>query len=174
MTCEGPIRLLTHPRYAGYVFNPVSFYYVFNPDHSDVDFVVAQITNTPWGERHSYVLDCRAQTDPDNLRFQFDKQFHVSPFMPMTQAYDWRFSSPGERLGVHMKNVEGNDRIFDATLALEATPLDATAIRRALVQYPLMSFKVVGGIYWNALRLALKRTPFHSHPHSRSGEEART
>ena len=96
----GPIRLLTHLRYFGYSFNPVSFYYVYDETDTQVQTIVAEITNTPWKQRHCYVLNTRdceqtetAGIDHQSWRWQFDKQFHVSPFMPMDMEYHWRFSS---------------------------------------------------------------------------------
>jgi DUF1365 family protein len=157
---RGAIRLLTHLRYFGHCFNPVSFFYCHAPD-GGVEAIVAEVNNTPWGERHCYVLS-------GNRRFRFEKRFHVSPFHPMEIDYDWRFSTPGERLAVHMILSKQGERVFDATLALERRPLtgrmfDAT-LARALATHPFMTLEVLGAIYFEALRLWIKRTPFHPHP----------
>ena len=159
----GPIRLLTHLRYFGYVMNPVSFYYCFDEYGQRLETIVAEITNTPWGERHQYVLPAAAQAAPLK-RFEFDKGFHVSPFMPMEIQYHWCFNAPADRLLVNMQNFRGDQFMFDATLSLRREPVSAGALVRALAGYPVMTLKVIAAIHFQALRLWLKRTPFHAHP----------
>jgi len=166
---DGPIRMLTHMRYFGYIFNPVTFYYCFDSAGTKVQTVLAEITNTPWKERHAYVLPISAATRTDNvLRFEFGKEFHVSPFWPMDMSYDWRFTEPGEELRIHMENLQHKDgasrRAFDATLTLQREEITSAALSRALLRYPLMTAKVSGAIYWQALRLWFRRTPFFTHP----------
>ncbi|KAF1017003.1 MAG: hypothetical protein GAK31_00262 [Stenotrophomonas maltophilia] len=161
----GPVRLLTHLRYAGHVFNPVSFYYCYQADGQTLACIVAEITNTPWKERHAYVLPVDAAPARGRaLRWQFDKCFHVSPFMPMDCHYDWRFTAPGQDLRVHMQVWRDGQRQFDATQALQRRPLDGPGLARVLCRYPLMTVQVVAAIHWQALRLWLKRTPVHDHP----------
>jgi len=162
----GPVRLLTHLRCFGYCFNPVSFYYVFDATDTRVTHVVAEITNTPWNERHSYVLPTDATAAPGShtWRWQFAKAFHVSPFLPMDMQYDWRFSAPDSTLLVHMENWRDGARDFDATLTLVRRPITQRSMLRALLAVPPMTLKVIVLIYWQALRLALKRIPFHPHP----------
>jgi DUF1365 family protein len=148
---EGRIRLLTHLRYFGYCFNPVSFYYCF--DHTGrVEAVVAEVTNTPWGERCCYVLGPRRTTTL--------KAMHVSPFMPMDVLYEWRFSEPGERIGVGMTLERGAEKVFDATLALAREPIS----NGVLLRFPFTTLKVIAAIHWQALRLWMKRVPLHTHP----------
>lgn len=169
----GRIALLTHPRYLGYVMNPVSFYYCFTPSGDAVETILAEIENTPWGERHVYVLDeSQNLGGPRHKRYRFGKDFHVSPFMPMAQTYDWRFRAPGEHVTVHMQNLEqrggGLAPMFDATMVLRRQPLAASSLHAALLRHPLMTARVVAGIYWQALHLWRKRAPFHDHPASRT------
>ncbi|MFZ0501761.1 MAG: DUF1365 domain-containing protein [Steroidobacteraceae bacterium] len=162
---SGPIRLLTHLRYAGYSFNPVSFYYCFDRDGTSLDCIVAEITNTPWRERHVYVLAAeRGRIRGRSLEWSFAKAFHVSPFMAMERQYAWRLTPPAESLYVHMGVSNSSASEFDATLLLRRHPLDGRSLRRVLWRYPLMTGQVIVAIYWQALRLRLKRNPVHLHP----------
>lgn len=162
---SGPIRLLTHLRYYGVTFNPVSFYYCFEADGFTLACIVAEITNMPWRERHAYVLPVdTAQKQGRALSWTFPKSFHVSPFMPMDRQYAWRFTTPAADLNVHMDVIRDNQREFDATLVLQRRPLNSTSLARVLWRYPLMTAQVVGAIHWQALRLWLKRNPVHDHP----------
>ena len=162
----GPIRLLTQLRTWGVSFNPVSFYYCYDSAGSRVEAVVAEITNTPWGERHAYAM---RRPPGGKLRFGFDKRFHVSPFMPMDQRYDWRFSEPGPRLAVHMTNLREGLRVFDATLRLRRREIATASLAGTLARYPVAALRVLAAIYWQALRLWAKGAPFHSHPHTLEG-----
>ncbi len=166
---DGPIRMLAHLRYFGYIVNPVTFYYCFDRDDQYVETVVAEITNTPWNERHAYVLGPASnEGSTTRKRFRFAKAFHVSPFMDMTHEYEWRFSDPERRLVVHMENSEHGSKLFDATLVLERRAITGASLARMLALYPLMTLKVVGGIYWQATRLWMKRAPFFVHPAKRT------
>ena len=173
-TPVGPIRLLTHLRYFGHCFNPVSFYYCFDAAGENVECVVAEVNNTPWGERHCYVLNQPVQSVPGrHQRHQSEKVFHVSPFMPMNLAYEWGFSQPGEKLNVHMALHErpavadanaARQKMFDATMQLEHAPVTGARLAGMLLRFPLMTVQVVAAIHWQALRLWLKRVPVHTHP----------
>ena len=160
---QGPIRLLTHLRYFGYCINPISIYYCFMPDGEALDLLVAEVTNTPWGERIAYVLDVAGQTG-GKQRAEFQKAMHVSPFMPMDLRYGWHSTPPGPHLAVHLDVLKGQSRLLDATLSLRRRPLDGPNMAGMLVRFPLMTLKVVAAIHWEALRLLWKRIPLFSHP----------
>jgi DUF1365 family protein len=153
----GPIRLLTHLRYFGHIFNPVSFYWCLDSS-ANVEAVVAEVTNTPWGERYAYVLE------PSTERL--DKRLHVSPFMGMDCEYAFVVGEPGERLGVHISNHDrvAGSTVFSADLALRRRAIDRRSLTVALLRHPPMTAKVLAAIYFEALRLRLKGNPVHPHP----------
>jgi DUF1365 family protein len=169
-TPTGPIRMLTHLRYFGYLFNPVTFYYCFD-EAEHLTAVVAEITNTPWNERHAYTLGAetasRSEMDGGSLRWRFGKSFHVSPFVPMDVDYDWTFKAPGESLLVQMnldKHQAEPTRVFDATLRMDRRELSPSLMRGLLLRYPFLAAQVIGSIHFQALRLWLKRAPVFRHP----------
>lgn len=161
----GPVRILTMPRFWGYVMNPVSFYYCFDAADRRVETIVAEITNTPWNERHAYVLGPAGDEGAASLhRWRFRKDFHVSPFFPMDLDYDWRFTDPGASLAVQMDLFREGAHVFDVTMTLERRELTGREMASALAAHPFMTGKAVAAIYWNAARLWMKRTPFFAHP----------
>jgi DUF1365 family protein len=172
---DGPIRLLTHLRYFGHCFNPVSFYYCYDAAGERVSAVVANVTNTPWGESHSYVMSAVDVADRGStalLSGSSQKQLHVSPLMGMEHTYDWRVSEPAQRLSVHIESHgTGGESVFDATLALERRELSGREMARALARYPLLTMRIVARIYAHALSLRLRGARYFPHPHKAEADE---
>ena len=159
----GPVRLLTTLRTLGHDFNPVSFYYCYDNSAHAVDAVVAQVTNTPWGESHAYVL--RRKGTETVMRDTMAKAFHVSPFIGMDGRYEWRVTEPDERLLVHIdERKDDGQQVFDATLSLERHEITRARLNRIMARFPAMSLRVATLIYWNALKLKLKGAPYFPHP----------
>jgi uncharacterized protein len=158
---EGPIRLLTHLRYFGHCFNPVSFYYCYDAAGERVAAVVAHVTNTPWGESHSYVMPAANVADRGStalLSGSSRKQLHVSPLMGMEHTYDWRVSEPAQRLSVHIESHRAcGESVFDATLAL--------------ARYPFLTMRIVARIYAHALSLRLRGASYFPHPRGAGADE---
>ncbi len=156
---QGAIRLLTQARSFGLAFNPVSFFYCFDANERLVA-ILCEVTNTPWRERYHYVLPAQGE---GFQHFAVAKAFHVSPFLPRDLEYRMSFSPPAERLGVHMADWQGDSKVFDATLTLQRQTMSRANLHRQLLAFPWMTAKTCLAIYWQALRLALKRTPIFDH-----------
>lgn len=162
----GPVYMLANLRYFGYLMNPIACYYCYGEDGDTLEYLVAEVTNTPWNERHSYVL--KAPQAGRWLRTDFAKAFHVSPFHPMDMQYHWHSNSPGEKLCLHLANSRGGERVFDASLSLQRHELSPATLRRFIWRYPIMTAKIAAGIYYEALRLWLKGNPYFPHPSSKT------
>ena len=163
---EGPIQLMTHLCYFGFRFNPVSFYICWNKDGTEMENIIAEINNTPWGEQHCYVFKVNHSEEVN--RFVFNKEFHISPFMDMDMKYIWSFDKPGEDLKIHMENWDGDQKVLDVVLNMKQTEITSSSLARVLFQYPFMTVKVMAGIYYQAFRLWMKRCPFFPHPKTKN------
>ncbi|MGE0755918.1 MAG: DUF1365 domain-containing protein [Pirellulaceae bacterium] len=158
----GPIRLLTQLRHWGYVMNPVSFYYCFEPA-GRLQALVAEVNNTPWGEQHCYVLPCSG-TQAVWQAGTIAKEFHVSPFLAMGLDYHWRVTVPSDWLGVSLRVRRRDEPVLDVTMRLVRRSISGGELARLQWRFPLTTFCTVCGIYWQAVRLWWKRVPFHAHP----------
>ena len=161
----GPIRLLTQLRRYGYYFSPLNLYYCFACDGQSVEAVVAEVSNTPWLEKHCYVLwQGNRVGSSERLRFRHPKGFHVSPFMDMDFDYHWRLNVPGETLKVCLANHRADQRVFVADMVLHRRPLTRGQIVRSWLRYPWMTGQTVLAIHYEALRLWMKKCPYYPHP----------
>ena len=165
---SGKIYLLTNLRYYGYCFNPVSYYFCYN-ENQQLEFILSEVNNTPWNERHTYIHQLspsqKNHAEGDSLQFNHKKEFHVSPFMPMNLDYKSLFNIKPSALLIHMQLFKQDDFMFDATMNLKGKPLTRLTAWLVPFKYPLMCFKVVAGIYWQALKIWLiKGIAYIPHP----------
>jgi DUF1365 family protein len=159
----GRILLLTNLRVLGYVFNPVSFYYCYRAD-GELACIVAEVSNT-FGEMLPYLLSpANQQPDSTNLAYTAPKRMHVSPFFPLDQEYRFFFSEPAERVHARVDVWESGERRLGSVLAGERRPLTNATLARTLLRYPLMPQQVIALIHWQAVKLWMKRVPFHHKP----------
>ena len=156
------ISLLTHLSYLGYCYNPVTFYFCFDSTGDNLQYILSEINNTPWNERHTYVLAC----DPKKTKheFNFDKQFHISPFMPMNLNYKWYISNPSSKINIYMQTYKSDNLYFEANLLLDRIELSNKSIIKEFVKFPFMTQEVICKIYWQAFKLWFKRFTFYRHP----------
>lgn len=153
----GPIALLCHLRQWGWSFNPIAVAYCFAEDGSTLEAIVLEVRNTPWHERHRYVL-------PPDEPAPFAKAFHVSPFLSMRGSYRLVAPNPGRSLSLRLTLGDDRETTFEAQIAMTRRPLTRRALSRLLLQRPWTAIAVTTSIYAHAARLVAKRAPFFPHP----------
>jgi len=162
---DGRVEAVIHLRYLGIYFSPVNFYYVYNKD-GDWRYLLAEVSNTPWNQRHYYAVPAF-----DETLWRHNKAFHVSPFNPIEQEYVWRLKPLGKKLSIHLE-CHRDQKEFDATLSMSKQPLTSRILLKHLIRTPLMAAKMLSGIYWHAFKLWCKGAPFYSHPKYKIKSEA--
>jgi DUF1365 family protein len=169
----GPMRLLTHLSYFGYCFNPLSVYYCYDTDERLQD-IVLEVSNTPWGEQHCYVLAQEHNLAQHHHHYRFAKAFHVSPFMPMDMEYVCRLTPPEEKLFLSLDNYRDGNKVFGSQVSLERRAINSRNMALALATDPFMTMRVSTLIHWQAARLWLKRARYYKHPGQHSRQPGKT
>jgi len=162
---NGPVRMLANLRIAGYLINPIVCYYLYAEDGKTLQYVVAEVTNTPWKQRQHYLLPCQSEPCSNHrtemIQGEFSKEMHVSTFHPMNMCYRWRLQRPSANLNLHLDNLNEGEKVFDATLMLTREALCKASMRSILWRYPMMTFKVAWAIYWQVFKLWRKGVPVY-------------
>lgn len=157
----GPIRMLVNLRYWGVNMNPLSTYYCFDNTENLVA-ILAEVHNTPWNERHAYVLT--SEEFSRKQKVEFSKEFHVSPFNPLSMDYHWHSTTPDKTLAIHLENWQNDKKVMDATMTLTREALTAKSMNFILIRFPWMTVKIISAIYWQAVKLWWKGLPIFDHP----------
>ncbi len=161
----GQITILAYPRVLGYVFNPLTLWYCRHADGS-LRAILAEVRNT-FGEWHGYLLHDDGAALPENLRDQAVKIFHVSPFLPRQGHYQFRLQAPAERYGATVNWHDAEDPEHPALIAVQSgkrLPGGDGGLLRAALTVPLMTFKVIAAIHWQALKIWLRGGRFYRKP----------
>jgi len=162
---KGRVFLFTHPRFVGAGFNSVNFYLCHENDQ--LTYIVSEINNTPWGQKHLYFHNLKQdQQHPNDAIFCFKKSFHISPFTQMDIDYTWKFQLTDEQFNVSMRLQKNNQDIMNVVLKTQLQPMTNNNQLKWLITRPFQGIKMLTGIYWQATKIWLKGIPFFSHPKS--------
>ena len=170
---NGPVRLLTQLRHFGAYFSPINIFYCFD-QNEELVALVAEVSNTPWNERHVYLLWEGNRRGEASNRYSHPKEFHVSPFMGMDSQYEWQIRKPNDKLHLSLGCDREGNRIFQANLHLNRVALTDAQLVRSMLRRPVAAAHIVGAIYYQALRLWMKKCQFYPHPlrHPKNHPEA--
>ena len=160
----GKIYLLSTLRSLGYSMNPIALYYCYEQDQ--LKYVLAEVHNTPWDERHVYLLEGPEFTEPTQ------KSFHVSPFMPMNTTYEWKISDPDEHLVVAIKVGRNSEPLFTASMTLNQLTVDQHTVTSLVWQQARQAFRTIAAIYMQAAKLWIKKVPVYRHPNKKKLQES--
>lgn len=157
----GPVRLLCYPRVLGYAFNPLSVYYCYRAD-GVLTAILYEVRNT-FGERHCYLLTVEAD-HTGVVRQTCPKEFYVSPFIGMDMTYDFRITPPSDQVGVGIRETDGEGVLLTASFSGLKEPMNNRTLFYLFAAFPLVTFKIMAGIHWEALQLWLKKVPLVPKP----------
>ncbi|MCA9263912.1 MAG: DUF1365 domain-containing protein [Planctomycetales bacterium] len=160
----GPVRLLTQLRQFGLYFSPLNLYFCYDAAATSIVAVVAEVSNTPWNERHQYVLWEGNRRPNHTFSYQHAKTFHVSPFLGMDYEYRWRLDDPSRTTHMQISCLCDEVRVFDVQMQLQRKPLTDGHLLRAIARQPLAAVHTLNAIYWQALQLWIRRCRYFPHP----------
>jgi len=149
------VYMLGQLRCFGVYFSPVNFYFFGNND-TRFKYMIAEVSNTPWNERHYYLV-------PLEKKVNFKKVFSVSPFMNLDMNYHWHVKQLPDKTLIHIENKQNEELLFDATLRLKRKELTSEELSKLFKRFPAMTWSIFKGIYYQALKLFIKRVPFLGH-----------
>ena len=153
---SGTIKLLCYPRFFGYVFNPLSIFYCYD-DNLHLKAILYEVKNT-FNEQHTYVFS--ASHTSNLILHKCDKKFYVSPFMEMNTFYNFRLLNPGKILNVFIKQQDSEGTLFTACQYGKKVEMSSKNLLFQFLRHPLMSFKVILAIHFEALKLWIKGVKF--------------
>lgn len=149
----------------GLYFSPINLYYCFDENDALLS-MLAEVSNTPWNERHYYLIPVNQQDEKNSSQKMIsEKAFHVSPFMDLNMQYQWLIKKPAEQLKLHIQNnhLTSGEKLFDANLTMQRMDFTNQNLRRCLADIPMMTLKTLWGIYWQAMKLFIKGVPYVAH-----------
>ena len=147
----------------GYYFSPLTLYYCFD-DKKQLVALLAEVSNTPWNERHYYLVPVDSA---GKSHYQHDKAFHVSPFNPMDMQYHWTVMANSAELQLSITNFKAQQKVFSAWFHLALQSFNLVQLKSLLIRRPWQNVQVMTRIYWHAVKLLLKAVPVYGHPKSK-------